>query len=248
MSERTVPYASAAAATGRRVARSAVTVAEMQARDLLRRRIALALFVLLPAAFYYSIPADQDYGVLAGSIGVSWAVAAAGMFGALGWRAVEPRLSLLSVGVGERLAGRSLVLFAMAGVLVALFTPLILVRSTGVIADSGAFVLALVLLAVVSVPFGLAVGMLARGELEGTLVVIGVVGVQMSMPPDAPGAAALPLYGPVHVLEVAVARGTDIASGVLHTSVTSALLFAVAWLWFRRRSLPRTTLTERNHP
>ena len=52
-----------------------LVIAEMQARDLLRRRAVMILFVLLPAAFYYSVPGDADFSLLAGAIGVSWASA-----------------------------------------------------------------------------------------------------------------------------------------------------------------------------
>ena len=85
-----------------------LVIAEMQARDLLRRRAVMILFVLLPAAFYYSVPAEADFSLLAGAIGVSWAVAAAGLFGILGWRRADPRLALAGASAYQELAGRLL--------------------------------------------------------------------------------------------------------------------------------------------
>lgn len=48
----------------------------------------------------------------------------------------------------------------------------------------------------VSVPFGLAVGAAVPNELEGTLVLIGVVGMQLAASPDSIVAKVLPFYGP----------------------------------------------------
>lgn len=213
-----------------------VVIAEMQARDLLRRRAVMTLFVLLPAAFYYSVPASEEYGLVAGSIGVSWAVAAAGLFGILGWRQADPRLALAGAGPGEGLVGRLLLLLVLAAGLLVVFTPQILLRSAALIAEPATYVLALVAMAVVSIPLGLAIGAIVPRELEGTLVLIGVVGVGMSVPPDTAGAWVLPLWGPLQILGVS-AGWTDASAvdGALHVAVVTVVLFAVAaWRWRRR--------------
>ncbi len=213
-----------------------VVIAEMQARDLLRRRAVMTLFVLLPAAFYYSVPASEEYGLVAGSIGVSWAVAAAGLFGILGWRQADPRLALAGAGPGEGLVGRLLLLLVLAAGLLVVFTPQILLRSAELIAEPATYVLALVAMAVVSIPLGLAIGAIVPRELEGTLVLIGVVGVGMSVPPDTAGAWVLPLWGPLQILGVS-AGWTDASAvdGALHVAVVTVVLFAVAaWRWRRR--------------
>lgn len=212
-----------------------LVVAEMQARELLRRRVAMALFVLLPAMFFYSIPAEEDYGVVAGAIGVSWAVSAAGMFGILGWRRVDQRLALAGARPRDGMLGRLLVGVTLAAALVAVYAPLILARSTAV-QDVGTYVVSLGLLAVVSVPLGLLIGVLLPRELEGTLVLIGIVGVESSIPPDASLAAFLPLYGPLDVLQVAGGFADDpVTGGVVHALSTTVLLAAGAYLLWRRR-------------
>lgn len=213
----------------------AVTIAEMQGRELLRRRAAMALFALLPAAFFLSIPADEDYAVMAGAIGVSWAVSAAGMFSILGWRRVDPRLSLLGARPRDGMLARLVASGVLAAVLVALYAPLILARST-VIEDATLFVVALAALAAVSVPLGLLIGALVPRELEGTLVLIGVVGVESSIPPGTAGAAALPLYGPLELLFTSggISDGA-LAGAVVHTVVASLVMTAAAFvLWARR--------------
>jgi hypothetical protein len=211
-------------------------VAEMQARDLLRRRAVMALFVLLPAAFYYSVPASEDYSLVAGSMGVSWAVAAAGIFGILGWRRADPRLSLAGAPAIQGLLGRLLVLLGLGFGLVALFVPQILWRSSALLVQPELAALALVLMALVSVPLGMAIGAIVPRELEGTLVLIGVLGVGMSVPPDTAVAQVLPMWGPLELLLISagLSDGTT-APGVVHALVSALVLLGVAaWAWHRR--------------
>lgn len=216
-----------------------MTVAEMQARDLGRRRAAMALFALLPPLFYYSTPADTDYGVLSGMIGVSWAIAAGGMFAGQGWRGVEPRLRLAGARPVHGLVGRLVILYVVAAIVVAIFTPQILVRSTALTND-GALVIGMLLTALVSVPLGLAIGAVAPREVEATLLLVLIVGVGSSLPTDAAVASALPLYGPLRGLEAAVGRAEAVSgAAVLHAVVTSIALGGVAhlaWIWRSRRS------------
>ena len=214
----------------------ALVVAEMQARDLLRRRAVMALFVLLPAGFYYSVPASEDYSLLAGSMGVSWAVAAAGLFGILGWRRADPRLALAGAHPVQGLLGRLLLLYGLGFALVALFAPQILWRSEALLTRPAVMVLALVLMAVVSVPLGLAIGALVPRELEGTLVLIGVVGIGTSVAPDSGLARALPSWGPLEAMLIAAGWSEgSLALPLVHTACAAlALLVAAAWAWHRR--------------
>lgn len=215
--------------------RRALVVAEMQSRELSRRRVAMGLFALLPAAFYFSIPADQDYGVLAGAIGVSWAVAAGGLFGILGWRRIDARLALIGARPAEGMLGRVLVGATLGVALVAVYSPLMLARST-IITDATAFVGALIAIAAVSVPLGLLIGALLPRELEGTLVLIGVVGVESSVPPDSALASALPLYGPFELLQASIGvPDATVTTGLVHTVLTAAVLGGAAHLLWRRR-------------
>ena len=219
----------------------ALTVAEMQARELLRRRAVLVLLVLLPAAFYFSVPADQVWGLLSGSIGVSWAVAAAGLFAVLGWRRVDPRLALAGAPAWQGILGRVLLLHVLGIALVALFAPLLLTRSAEHITDPALMVVALNVMAVVSVAMGLTIGALVPRELEGTLVLIGIVGVAMSVPVDTAVARSLPLWGPIDLITIATGGGGGVASAgsvgeaLAHAAVSVLVLLAIAFTGWRRR-------------
>lgn len=214
----------------------ALTIAEMQGRDLLRRRAVMLLFVLLPAAFYYSIPPSEEYGLVAGTMGVSWAVAAAGLFSVLGWRQADPRLALAGARAREGLLGRLVLLLGLAVVLLVIFTPQILMRSEALIVEPSAYILALVCAALVSVPLGLAIGAFVPREMEGTLVLIGIVGVAMSVPPETAGAWVLPLWGTLDLALVAIGSSEgSVATGMAQTAAyTLVLLLLAAWRWRRR--------------
>jgi len=229
--------------------RHALAIAALQGRDLLRRRAVMSLFVLLPAAFYYSVPASEPYGLVAGSMGVSWAVAAAGMFGVLGWRRAEPRLALAGATAIPGLAGRLLLVTGLALVLVAGFAPQIVWRSRDLISDPEVFVGGLVLMALVSVPIGLAIGALVPRELEGTLVLIGVIGIGTSVPLDTALARALPLWGPLEVMQVGAGLSDGPATaGAWHTLAATVVLLTIAAVSLHRRSrIARPIPTTQEH-
>ena len=212
-----------------------VLVAEMQTRELLRRRAVLVLLVLLPVAFYFSVPASEAWGLLSGSIGVSWAVAAAGLFAVLGWRRVDPRLALAGAPAWQGIVGRLLLLHVLGLALVALFAPILLSRSAEHITEPPLLVVALVVMAVVSAAMGLVIGALVPRELEGTLVLIGIVGVAMSTPPDTAVARSLPLWGPIEILGIATGGTGSVGPAVAHAAASVLVLLAVAFWGWRRR-------------
>ncbi len=99
----------------------------------------------------------------------------------------------------------------------------------------GALVLGVALAALIGVPLGLAVATLLPRELEGTLAIIGVVGIEMSLPAGAAPAPFLPLYGPVRLLTIASGDDGAIAPALLHGLAYGIGLFAAAVLLWTRR-------------
>jgi hypothetical protein len=211
-----------------------LTVAEMQLRELARRRIAVALLVALPLSIYLSIPADQYWALAPGVVGLGWSVGGAAMFAALGWRRVDPRLSLAGLRPVAQILGRALPVAALGLVLGGLILPLILIRSD--LHDGGTVALAIALTVSVGVPLGLAIGSLLPREMEAMLVLIGVGGISMSMPPDIAGAQALPLWGPVRLLQTVVeVDGAGVLGPIAHAAGSAVVLGLVAWIGFHRR-------------
>ena len=85
------------------------------------------------------------------------------------------------------------------------------------------------LVSLASVPFGLAVGELAPHELEGVLILIGVVGVQLTLDSGQAIARLLPFWGAQRLLD----RATD-ASTSIGAAIYVALLYADGALHRRR--------------
>ena len=71
--------------------------------------------------------------------------------------------------------------------------------------------------ALLSIPFGLAVGAAVPRELEGTLVLIGVVGMQLAMNPTSPIARLLPFHGPGELIASSLVSHGPVAWPLLLT-------------------------------
>ena len=212
-----------------------LTVTEMQARDLRRRRVAVGLLVALPLAFYFSLLSEPDdpFVFVAGGIGMAWSVAGAALFSMLAARHIDPRLVLSGYRPHELLLGRLLLLEAVALVLLVGFSALIQVLSPP--KAPAALVIGLALAALIGVAVGLAAAAVVPRELEGTLAIVGVVGVNMSVPPDAALAPALPFYGAAEFLHRAAGAAEAGAPALAHALGYTAALLAIAIVFWARR-------------
>lgn len=170
-------------------------------RDLSRRGVALTLLTALPLAFYGASAGEAEHGVEVGGIAMAFSVTGAAIFAAMTARAVDQRLTLAGYSPLELLLGRLLVLVLLGLVVAAIFATAIVATSR--ISDLSALVGALVLVVVIGVPFGLAVGALAPRELEAVLLMVGVVGVQLSLVGTELVAKLLPFWGPHRLLNLA---------------------------------------------
>jgi len=99
--------------TGARL-RSVATIAEMQGRDLGRRRIALTLLAGLPLAFYGALAGHDPAAIIPGGIAMAFALSGAAIFSVLSSREVDQRLALAGFAPVELLAGRLLFLEAFS--------------------------------------------------------------------------------------------------------------------------------------
>lgn len=208
-------------------------MAEMHGRDLTRRHVALGLLVALPLSFYLASTRDSSQALSAGGIGMAFAVSGATLFSVLSSQNVDQRLVLGGYRPVELLIGRLLFLGPLGLVIAAGFSGLMSVLSHP--QRPWVLVLGVALVALQSVPFGLAVGSALSRELEGTLVLIGVVGMQLAVGADATIAKALPFYGPRRLIDASIHHQGAILGPVVQTAAYGLVLLLVARLFMNRR-------------
>ena len=164
---------------------------------------------------------------------MAFAVSGATLFSVLSSQNVDQRLILGGYRPVDLLIGRLLFLGPLGLVIAAGFSVLMGVSSHP--ARPWVLVLGAALVALQSVPFGLAVGSALSRELEGTLVLIGVVGMQLAVGPDAAIAKFLPFYGPRRLIEGASQQQAAILGPVVQTVLYGLALLVVARLFMNRR-------------
>ncbi len=213
--------------------RRILIMAEMHGRDLTKRHAALALLVALPLSFYLASSGDGEKSIVAGGVGMAFAVSGATLFSVLSSDEVDQRLVLVGYRPHELLLGRLLFLAPMGVAIGAAFSVLM----TGVSHPARPWLtfVGLAAVALESIPFGLAVGAAVPRELEGTLVLIGVVGMQLAMDPTSPVARILPFYGPRELIASSLGTEGPIAWPILLTSLYGIALFLVARILMSRR-------------
>jgi hypothetical protein len=208
--------------------------AEMTGRELLRRPVALGLLTALPLAFYEAQAHHSSHAVVTGGIAMAFSIAGASIFAALTARPVDQRLVLAGYRPHELLLGR-LVLLELFGLVVAGLFSVVMVLGTGP-SDAWALVGGVVLVAVMSVPFGLAVGTVVPHELEGVLVLIGVVGVQLTLESTQTIAKLLPFWGPDRLIQRSIDPTIGAGAAVPVVLVYAIGLLGAAAYVMRRRA------------
>jgi hypothetical protein len=226
--------------------RRVLTIATTQGRDLLRRRLALVMLASLPALFYLSVAGQhiskgQDpWNLNVAAIGVAWAVGGGAFFLALSSRRIDQRLLLAGYRPAELVLGRLVLLQAFAFIIAAGYSVLFAARSS---AAAGPLILAVAVTALIGVPLGLALAALLPRELEGTLALIAIIGIQTSLPSNLAIAPALPFYGPIKLIRASWTSQGAILPYVLHGLLAATLLLALAMVLWNRGSAVRTPAT-----
>jgi hypothetical protein len=212
------------------------TVVEMQGRDLLRRRLALLLIVAVPLLFA-ATQRHSGEAPFTGGIGTAFSVTGAALFAMLASRPVDPRLLLAGYSRADLIVGRLLLLLGVGlgicgvfcGFLAAFAEPPRLERAA----------VGVLLVALVAVPLGLALATLLPRELEGTLAIIGLVGIEeqsLHYHYDSVAARLLPHYGAARYLLASEYGFTSVSARWALYSLAWALglLVTALWLWLRR--------------
>jgi hypothetical protein len=210
------------------------TVAEMQARELVRRPAAVLLLVGLPMSWYAAeAAAGIDYAVGTGVLAMAWSAAAASLFAFLGARHVDQRLVLSGHRPRDIVLGRLLALLALAGA-VALAVGIVMVTSSRPERPADLF-LALALTTLVSTSVGWLTAAIVPRELEGTLLLIGLVGLQVSIPVSGAADVVIPYYGPLRLTDHDQ-RPVAPAGPILHSLTWSLLIALAALVLWRKRA------------
>lgn len=194
--------------------------AEMTGRELARRPVALGMLTALPLAFYGALVGHSDNAAATGGVAMAFSIAGASIFAAMTARPVDQRLVLAGYRSHELLLGR-LVLLELFGLAVSAAFSAVMVLGSGP-AHPWALVAGVSLVSAASVPFGLAVGALVPHELEGVLILIGVVGIQLTLETDQAIAKLLPFWGAKRLIEHAIDGGVSVGG-----AAPIALLYAL---------------------
>lgn len=219
--------------------RRVLTMCEMHGRDLIGHHIAVALLIALPLAFYASAAGQGGSDAfVAGGVGMAFSIAGATLFSVLSAREVDQRLVLAGYRPIELLLGRLLFLGPFGLVIAAGFSTLMSVVSHPERPWLLWFGVAMV--ALQAVAFGLAVGTAVPNDLEGTLVLIGVVGMQLATGRSSPVAKVLPFYGPRRLIDAAAhGPGPILWPALLTVGYGLVLLLVARWFVSERVSIER---------
>jgi hypothetical protein len=212
-------------------------VATAHARILARRRTALLLLALLPLAFYGALYRHSPHAVTVGGVASAFSAGGAAIFSMLPARAVDQRLTLAGYRPAVLIAGRLIVLEA-AGLGISLLTATVMIAGTGP-AHPGDVFAGVILTGLVAVPLGLALGALLPRELEAVLILIGIVGIQITASPDTTIATLLPFHAARQLLDAAVATPTPFWPQLAVTAIYSTALLGITWAAWRRRAAAR---------
>jgi len=208
--------------------RRIMVICEMHGHTLLRRRLTMLLLVALPLALYLS---GHGYvRIEFGGLGLAWAIATVSLFTLQAGRTIDPFLALSGYRPFELLLGRLILLEGVGAALAVLFW---VIMSLGEDPPRPATLLvALLVTAGIAVPMGIAIAALVPRELEGVLVLIGIVAVAMVMENNS---VLHPLYGSREILNTAALaeRDAGIGAATLHALGVASSLWAVslvAWM------------------
>jgi hypothetical protein len=195
-----------------------LVVATLSAREVGRRRTALALVITLPFWFYLVRRDQTGQSVRMLTLGIGWAVSTLTLFVVNASRSVDPRLRLNGATVAGIIGGR-LAAMTGVGVTIAVGYWTLAALDQNLLHPSAAALMMLVT-AFVAAPFGSLIGALLPRELEGALALLSVCAVQMLADPAGTTAKLMPFWSAREIGNYAVdGGGIDIvARGLAHAA------------------------------
>jgi hypothetical protein len=171
-------------------------------------------------------------------MGVGWALAVAGLFSVIGSGARDRRLVLAGYRAWQILVARFLLLLLIA--LPVSLIPLFIVGGFSSFdpPNLGLVWLGSYLGGVVGAGIGLIIGSLLPRQLEGTILIIGLIGLEVTIPFSVAFRQFMPLYGPQAIfMGGRFTEDPDVAVHVLRAVVWALVLSGIAvaiWTWRTR--------------
>jgi len=225
-------------------------VALVTLRELARRRGALALATLLPLTFFLVRLETHWTAIRLLSIGLGWATATLALFTQVSSRSVDHRLVVSGARPGTLLLGRYLAVLGLGWVIGLLYCGLVLATIGDELSHPSAVLVMLLLTTTVATPLGALTAALVPRDLEGALLLLSVMAVQVLVDPSEGWTRVLPLWSTRELASVVVENlGSDTADylrrGLAHGAAMSVLLTATNWavgvLRLRAVSIPAPT-------
>ena len=218
----------------RPTAATTALVALITLRELTRRRGALALATLLPLSFYLVRLETHWTAIRLLSIGLGWAVATLALFTQVSSRSVDRRLTVSGAPPAVLLLGRYLAILSLGWVLSLLYSCLVLTTIGDELTHPGAVPVMLLLTATVATPLGSLAAALVPRDLEGALLLLSVMAVQVLVDPSEGWTRILPLWSTRELASVVVENlgpdaGAYLHRGLAHGAAMALLLTTTSW-------------------
>lgn len=218
-----------------------LTVAEMALRELSRRRGVLLLLLTLPLLCYVVRHGQVGQSIRFLLLGLAWAVSTAALFASGTSRHIEPRLRLSGYRSHHLYLGRLVAMWLLGLAVATPFYALVALDHGGEV-RLGALAAAMALAVTVAAPLGLLIGALVPRELEGTLILLLTISLQMMIDPADSITRLTPFWSSREIGTYAVdhtgseylARG--LAHGVLFTVIATALVAILSTIRLRTRT------------
>lgn len=229
-------------------------VALITLRELARRRGALALATLLPLTFYLVRLEVHWTAIRLLSIGLGWATATLALFTQVSSRSVDRRLTVSGAPPAALLLGRYLAVLGLGWTIGLLYTGLVLATIGDELTRPGTVPVMLLLTATVATPLGSLAAALVPRDLEGALLLLSVMAVQVLVDPSEGWTRVLPLWSTRELASVVVENlgpdaGAYLHRGLAHGAAMALLLTTASWavgaLRLRTVSLPAPDLPTR---
>lgn len=226
-----------------RTASMTLLVMRVTLQENVRRRGALALALLLPLVFFLARIDAHWTALRLLAIGLGWAAATLSLFTTVSSRRVDRRLAVSGARPTALVVGRYAAVL-LRGWLIAAVYAAIVALSIGDRLVRPAFVLPMLLLTVaVSVPLGSLAAALVPRDLEGALLLLAVMALQLLVDPVAEWTRALPLWSTRELASYVVENlggeaGDYMRRGLVHGAGFTLGLTGAGWLGGLRRLRP----------